>query len=641
MSLSDREVPPQLTVMEDQRLPSDEVLPSTERSREVNQAADNFVFQTVIFQGFIMEFSLPENRAAFLRGEICPSSHGEALLGSLDAIRNMMLPTLRTGTHGVLRDDYAIAAVKFFTGLVDKSDDKPRDVHGNLLAAPLTFKEWFNFITEVSTSKYWKTVQRIEPSVRPRDHCSSLGLPENVGPLPRSSSRRSDERVSSLSAAGCGLGDWILPMNKRITIKNEEILHRDQLKRSPVVGADKRRVSSARRTSVNDSSDADSDSLRKRLNRLLVHETKRSTRRSRRKRTKRKDSDTCTSTETDVSTTTDSETGESSGTSGPRRRKGGQLLKALETLRRRDAVPPGIFTGSGEYSLKTFLRDYEDYFKDKFDGNDRQKARQLGQFLSGGVRRAYDAFDGSNLNYRVVKKKLLGWYSGERVSSRCQAETHFEKAEKQREDSITIYIFRLERLAEKAFSGSRRDRERQLCRKMWRTAPKSFVKAMEESQRNLELLSGKKQLTWIAIKRLAENEDRRGRMHQSADEEKGLRFSLEEDFPVAAAWTPTRSNAEPLKRFPTTFYNRQRNSPPPSPSAGRQEQRPVCCWCGRVGHMESSCWEKTGKCLICGSVDHSKEECPRFNQAPANFKATCSVCGGPHLGKLCDEALNQ
>ena len=128
MPPGDREVPPQLTVMEDERLPSDEVLPSTERSREVNQAADNLVFQTVIFQGFIMEFSLPENRAAFLRGEICPSSHGEALLGSLDAIRNMMLPTLRTGTHGLLRDDYAIAAVNFFTGLVDKSDEKPRDV---------------------------------------------------------------------------------------------------------------------------------------------------------------------------------------------------------------------------------------------------------------------------------------------------------------------------------------------------------------------------------------------------------------------------------------------------------------------------------------------------------------------------------
>ena len=640
-AVSDSEVVPEPAAMEAQRSPLEEVVPSAERSREVNQAADNLIFQTVIFQGFIMEFSLPENRAAFLRGEICPSSHGEALLGSLDAIRNMMLPTLRTGTHGMLRDEYAIAAVKFFTGLVDKSGDKPRDVHGNLLAAPLTFKEWFSFIEQVSSSQYWRSAQHPEASVRPKNPSNSLGGFGSVDPLPRSSSRRADAEVSTFGAADCGLKDWVLPMDKRTPVKHcEALLHGDQVvKKSPVERAERCArgpKSQTHRTSDDKSSGSDSDSLRERLNRLLVQEGGRGTGRSRRRRTRRR-----MSTDSNSSITSDSPS-ESSDTKYTRQRGNDKLLNALKKLnRQRDAVPPGIFTGRGDYSLKIFLRDYEDYFEEKFSGNDRQKGRQLGQFLSEGVRRAYDAFDGSNLKYQVVKKKLHDWYQVNRVSSRRQAETHFDKAEKQHEDSYTVYTLRLEGLAEKAFPESSRDRERQLCRKMWRTAPKSFVRAMEESQRSLALLSGNPHLTWIAIKRLAENEDRRGGMKQSSDEEQSRRFRFNDELPIAATWAPARPRDTNQKRFSTTFYNRQRTSPSPSPPAERLGQRPVCCWCGRVGHVEDSCWEKSGSCLICGSIEHPKEECPRFNQVPPDFKATCSLCGGPHLGKLCDRALNQ
>ena len=192
-----------------------------------------------------------------------------------------------------------------------------------------------------------------------------------------------------------------------------------------------------------------------------------------------------------------------------RRRQGEKAICDLHDYRYgREVVAPGMFKGDGASSLKSYLRDYEQYFEAKYKGNQRQKAKHLGQYLEGSAKRAYDAIDGGALKYGDLKSKLLQWYQAEKVNQRSNREVAFETAQMLPTDTLTIYALRLERFASKAWPDSAKERERKLCRKFWYTVPSSFANVLASSERNLLLMSEKKRLDWKKIKKLAENEDR-------------------------------------------------------------------------------------------------------------------------------------
>ena len=58
-----------------------------------------------------------------------------------------------------------------------------------------------------------------------------------------------------------------------------------------------------------------------------------------------------------------------------------------------ESVQPQIFDRGDGTSVKIFLKDYEDYFEQKYNGNERQCARQLE------LGAAHDALDTKNLSY--------------------------------------------------------------------------------------------------------------------------------------------------------------------------------------------------------------------------------------------------
>ena len=91
-------------------------------------------------------------------------------------------------------------------------------------------------------------------------------------------------------------------------------------------------------------------------------------------------------------------------------------------------VPPSFFDGKDGVSLKWFLREYEEFFKAKFHGNDHQQAKVLGQYLTGSAKQAYEAVDGSRLKYSRLKGMLLDWYQAEKVSIHQHAEPEFSRA---------------------------------------------------------------------------------------------------------------------------------------------------------------------------------------------------------------------
>lgn len=324
-----------------------------------------------------------------------------------------------------------------------------------------------------------------------------------------------------------------------------------------------------------------------------------------------------------------------------------RILSKLQLSR--DVVAPAKFNGLGGMSLRRFFSDFEKYFSSKYRGSERQCAQLLGDFLEGTVKQAYTALKGPSAKYSKLKPQLLSWYKTERTSQRRIREEEFERAGLEPDESLSIYAIRLETLASEAFPGLHREQERALCRKFWDTIPSEFAKVLASSEHSLALMEGKS-LNWKNLKKLAEVEDRQQRRRHR---ERGADFGRDREIyfsrPQLQEHVVTRGGAERSQSHKEVrFENYSQSGKPPLrpafspekrfrsrvPSATRQFN---CNWCGRRGHQESSCWIKLNACRICGSQEHTKEGCSRFDGEWAPFQPTCSICQGDHLGRDCTQ----
>ena len=318
----------------------------------------------------------------------------------------------------------------------------------------------------------------------------------------------------------------------------------------------------------------------------------------------------------------------------------------------REVLSPGKFDSATGYSLGRFLKSYERYFDAKFFGSDQGKAQHLAQFLSGTVKRAYDAMRGGNIKYPKLKEKLLSWYSSEKIDSRQAKLGKFMACQMMRDDSFTIYCIRLEQLAELAFPDNPQDRDRQLCRRFRQTVPPHFIAQLDFAQTTLSIV-GDCRMDWVQIKKIAETLDKR--VHEQKVDEQY--FSEDADLAIClnryggmedphdyqtrgGRYSPPMPSRVFSKKRDVSFADgRQRSGGSP----GRDNTIPSrragksCYWCGRAGHIEKDCWRKTGKCLACGDPDHTVSGCPRRRDTPNSDAVAmrCSRCGGPHLGKDC------
>lgn len=601
---------------------------------EVEDARDNVVYQTVRFIGVLNEFSRPDVRSALQAGTVCQLQNADTTLESIDAIRRIMIPALG-GADETTRNDRAIAGVKFFSSLVAKSDDRPLTVDGRLLPSRRTFAQWFSFFAEFSASRFWRTpppnprsqepevadASKVQLSDDLRFSFGRLDIGDDllrpsrsqnlgsVGMLKASHGMKqgSGQNERTSSPVGCPASHACFPSGTRPKVRREAkfevVTDRSHL---PNLGQDVRtRSKSGRHAAVVRSSDSDSED-----------------------------------SERTASTSSSSSTSGSSSPHGARRSR--------HTGRRRysrEVVAPGSFDGQGGVSLKRYLAEYENYFYMKFDGTARQKAQHLGEFLTGQARRAYDAVGGSHLEYPKVRRKLLSWYSGERISSKQSAEAEFERTIMRTGESYTIYALRLEHLASRAFHSSSRERKRRLCRKFWSSTPQAFVRVLAERRRNFSYSSRKKTLSWSAIKRVAETEDRFSKNLPEA-------VSGHSDVEVWYS-RPGEGRQEPSSQRRRVRYTDEADIShggvvyPINHAGGsvavapRSPERPICNWCGRRGHGVDNCWEKAGLCTLCGSDKHVKQSCHKFDESRPAFRPMCPMCEGSHLGKYCsDGGLN-
>jgi len=329
----------------------------------------------------------------------------------------------------------------------------------------------------------------------------------------------------------------------------------------------------------------------------------------------------------------------SSGSSRRHRRRGrpavDSLTSALAQLRpSREVVPPGVFGLDAGMSLRKFLRDYERYFDSKYSGNERDKSRHLREFLDDSLRQVFDAVGGANMKFRDLRPELLEAYNVDRISIRERKYSKFMNASRQPGERLHVYCMRLEQLALRAFPSSKTERQRQLCRRFEKTAPRSFLSKLDGVQGALTVM-GESKMSWKDMKRLAETTDR-GELERDAEmDTPRSREIVSSDVRVWYNRTdqgpPDERKQPPNVSRPMTFTNsdRQRNRRLQSPPQYRTRSTKLCNWCGKSGHLEADCWQKQGACLTCGSPDHVQSECSRGEHF------VCSLCRGKHLGRDC------
>ena len=605
---------------------------------DLEDARDNLFFQTVKFMGVLQEFTKPGVRYALQSGSICRCEDVGFILLSVDEIRRVMLPTL-SGVDEVSRRDRAIAGVKFFFALLAQTDDEPLTVAGLPFPKRMTFREWFQFFSAFSSSEFWKTFSPEadaflgRPSIELVDERSCSGLSAAFSRVDLGGeSRRGDCSGRNMGAAGSGSDGRPLvgvshPGPVMATSEQPRHLHLPKAKQrnfssSPLPAWNHQDVKcglgAIPKTSrgVHDNPDRSEHPQRMELAK---------------KRARRVVLSSGSSSE-------ESETASEISSSSSVESRSSRRSRRRSRRYPRDVVPPGLFDGLGSISMRRFLEDYEDYFSFKFDGTSRQQAKHLGEFLTGQAREAFEALDGAHMDYPRLKKKLISWYSGERVSSRQTATVEFDRAVMKPSESLTIFAMRLERLAARAFPDSKKERNRHLSRKFWACSPPTFIKAMTESRRNFAMSSGKKTLTWAAIRRLAETEDRYSKMDPDcledvsggwlgrSDEAKRERAQ----FPRRVRYVDELGGADVVTRASCAL-----NYGASAAERAASLDRPTCNWCGRRGHGADNCWERAGLCTLCGSGDHEKYECSRFDDTKPLFRPVCPKCEGAHLGKYC------
>lgn len=639
---------------------------------EVTESNLSIINGLILCQGVLATFSFEEVRQGFIEGKFNVPNHSLCVLRSLDALRQILLPVPSLARGGVAAGSEAAAVVM---KLLSQDKGEPVDRAGCPLPFRQSYGMWRTYLHSMMTSNLWAdlkldSLHSTSSNVSISRKGDNLQVDSEGNVNCASGFRRNRDGVVDGVAFGVNPGavsDVSGVQHERDRSSRLEVAHPHKrgacAREADFVGfspVNMPKVVSKSKLTPSTSPGGwfnPPDTGRTKT----VVKTKHASKRQEAAAVQNSDSSTSHESSSDSDDSySDSDCSRNrrhKSNAGRARRLNDNsgLTDALRYLKfSREVVPPCVFDVESDTPFKRFLSTYERYFDSKFEGTDRDRSLQLGLFLQGSVKRAYDAMGGGQIKYCKLKQRLLEWYSGERCSARQKSLAELQNATMLPGDSLCIYTMRLEKLARKAFPDSQSECERHLQRKFRQTVPASVIDKLDNAQSALSIF-GEKKLSWNRIKKLAEAEDRLLRQRNEDgligrerpwDAQASVWYSRSRDEGVRAQQSGRQDNcnrlAEPIEARPRTPYVRgavfrgNRGYSGSSDNPGRRIP-PMCAWCGRQGHMEYGCWMKQGACMICGAVDHQRDQCPRGNawDQTDQVKLTCSKCWGSHLGKDC------
>lgn len=330
----------------------------------------------------------------------------------------------------------------------------------------------------------------------------------------------------------------------------------------------------------------------------------------------------------DSSENTDSDDSSSDDCSVDRYRRRGLYPKAV--------VEPECFEVGGRSSMKTFLKDFERYFRTKFQGNQRDCCRELCRFLDGEAKEAYEALGGSRLKYPEMKDELLRWYKTLRMGKTSSVKEELRQMYMKTGESFKLYCMRLQETAKRAYPHDEKECAKQLKKKLLSSTPKWFAECIEKREEIMRVARGLK-MTWRDMVDVAEDEDKRIKKKKKTAETNSEIQTAPESFrcDIVEATVPNVKNQAAVSGLPPRQpekpepYVQQRSFGRGGRMAGGRRQ---CHYCGRRGHEQRECRIRSGECFRCGVRGHSYITC---NKPPRQFEAQCPICQGKHLGVDC------
>ena len=569
-------------------------------------------------QGLLAQFLRIDVRGAFEDGQFDGIEHSSAILYSLDVVKNIVLPRPYTG--GLMVPDEN-AAIEFVTKLLSRDSSEPLDARGDTLPHRQSFAAWRDFFNRLRSHRAWEVLDGVcqADSGDLRNHSQRpMGddkvKNENGARNYHGSHSSPDPPQPATSSPIPSSGLFRKAGNAPLIKKKKRHEKHSHVQQHPEKPDKKRPVNQRERPATLHDSSSDSSS-----------------------------EDSSSSSPTDRRSST-----------RPRKDPRGDDSSIVELFRNfkfpKEVVAPSFFDPTLSASMKKFLSSFESYFDARYHGSDKEKSHQLGKFLKGSAKRAYDAIGGGQEKYKHLKPKLLDWYRSERTSLRQRKCGEFQRAAMLRDDTCKIYCLRLEKLAEQAFPDNCRERDRQMIRKFKETAPAALMTQIENAQGLVSAYSNTK-VTWQVIKSFTETYDKQTRLRAlrtntldvADDPDVAMYFgSRIPDQGVRSEQSPPRQYSAPAGGARTkvhqrtqVYRNRQNGRSPKkqgfSPTKGASNG--TCNFCGRTGHLVATCWRRKGACFACGDMGHFSSTCPE-RQGNRQL-VTCSECHGPHFGKDC------
>ena len=351
----------------------------------------------------------------------------------------------------------------------------------------------------------------------------------------------------------------------------------------------------------------------------------------------------------------------------------------------KEVVAPMKFDLDGSITMKRFLHEYEKYFYAKFNGGSHACTQELIKFLPPEVEKVYSALGGPELKFREMEEELIKWHSTTRKYGTRYYKEKLQTIRKDPDETLTTYARRLRQLGLRAYPNQVDIMYQEIRHRFVKTVPPYFRMKLENKEDMRVEMGKSKKIPWNEVVQLAEQEDkRRSRNNDHMETHYGafscpgqLQWNSSPDPNSDSIWdtnwqtetdlmvnfnnnnrgrgnyqsrggsrmaTRGRQVSQPSRPTDSTLANPNASSNNSNPitntnnqyseeKTGNSSGVQFCHWCGKLGHLESGCWRKTGKCLICGSSEHRLPDCQSFK--PNVPTITCSQCSGNHLGKDC------
>lgn len=317
--------------------------------------------------------------------------------------------------------------------------------------------------------------------------------------------------------------------------------------------------------------------------------------------------ETSTSDDSSGDSTSPLDSSDSSSPRPPQRQRRNYSTHHFEAYDKRKGVVPLRFVMDGGQSLKSYLRQFEKYFRQTYKGDEYEKSLQLSRFLTGELLDAFTALGGYTAKYfKVIKPQLLRYYKNKRLDSRESWRSKLAEATMRKGETTEVFGLRLSSLANRAFPDDRAERERQLRRSFLKGIPGSLSTQILNTERINKSITGKKRLRFGAMTELAQD----------------LATDLKQDRRViwTASGEPATTERPPPERGfvmlgpPSPPATRKQINQPgkPKPAVGARKEGSPCGHCHKNNHTKDECWRYHGRCLVCGG-DHQMRRCKYYN----------------------------